>query len=156
MPVVVWAAGISLLSTGSFSGEETSRFLLPLLRWLWPDASPGGIAVVHAAVRKLAHVAEYAVLGCLLHRALAAGAGFTAGNAVRAVILAGLFSLLDEWHQSFVPSRGASLGDCLIDTTGAVLGQGLWAAVARLPFRSRRDPSARGPATRAARARADS
>ena len=37
-------------------------------------------------------------------------------------ILGGLaYSLGDEFHQSFVSNRGASLSDCAIDTAGAIL-----------------------------------
>ena len=43
-------------------------------------------------------------------------------SAVSAVIVAGLFSLTDEYHQSFVPGRTASIVDCGIDTFGALAG----------------------------------
>ena len=36
--------------------------------------------------------------------------------------LAFLYAASDEWHQSFVPSRGSSFHDVLIDATGAALG----------------------------------
>ncbi len=37
------------------------------------------------------------------------------------VLFCSLYGLSDEWHQSFVPGRDASLGDWLADTIGAVL-----------------------------------
>jgi VanZ family protein len=42
--------------------------------------------------------------------------------ALGSVVVAGLYSLTDEYHQSFVADRTASLIDCGIDTTGAALG----------------------------------
>ncbi len=39
-----------------------------------------------------------------------------------AVLIAGLYSLTDEFHQTMVPGRGPSLRDCGIDTFGAALG----------------------------------
>jgi VanZ family protein len=38
---------------------------------------------------------------------------------VRSVIVAGLYSLTDEFHQSYVAGRGPSLIDSGIDTAGA-------------------------------------
>ncbi len=47
----------------------------------------------------------------------------------------GVFGLLDEWHQSFVPGRDASVGDGLADAAGAAAGL----AAAMLPWlRSRK------------------
>jgi VanZ family protein len=43
---------------------------------------------------------------------------------------------VDEWRQSFVPSRTGSLGDVLIDATGA--GLGLLTVCAFLNWRARR------------------
>jgi VanZ family protein len=37
-----------------------------------------------------------------------------------ALVLVVLYSLSDELHQSFVPSRGASLHDCAIDSVGGL------------------------------------
>jgi VanZ family protein len=36
--------------------------------------------------------------------------------------MAAAYAATDEWHQSFVPSRTADLGDVLIDSTGAAIG----------------------------------
>jgi VanZ family protein len=48
------------------------------------------------------------------------------------VVVAGLFSLTDEYHQSFVPGRTASIKDCGLDTFGALLGMVLLYAGRRL------------------------
>ena len=39
-----------------------------------------------------------------------------------AFILAGIYGITDEFHQSFVPGRDASLGDAAADFAGALLG----------------------------------
>jgi VanZ family protein len=39
-----------------------------------------------------------------------------------AFILAGFYGITDEFHQSFVPGRDASIGDAIADFTGALLG----------------------------------
>jgi hypothetical protein len=50
---------------------------------------------------------------------------------VGAVLLSSLYAGLDEFHQSFVPSRTASFGDVGFDATGALLGSLLWAGMTR-------------------------
>lgn len=46
----------------------------------------------------------------------------TTRAAVVAIIAAAVFGATDEFHQSFVPGRDASLLDLLADTVGAVVG----------------------------------
>lgn len=43
-----------------------------------------------------------------------------------AVALSGLYGVIDEIHQSFVPGRVPSFGDVLADLSGAVLATMLW------------------------------
>ena len=38
-----------------------------------------------------------------------------------AFFVAAVYSLTDEWHQTFVPSRTASLFDCGFDSVGAAI-----------------------------------
>ena len=76
-------------------------------------------------LRKLAHLAEYAILGALLDRAL------RRPQLVVAVALAGLYAVTDEVHQLFVEGRHGSPLDVAIDTLGALLGVLLWRRVRR-------------------------
>jgi VanZ family protein len=76
-------------------------------------------------LRKLAHLAEYAVLGLLLDRAL------RRPHVVVAVALAGLYAVTDEVHQRFVEGRHGSPVDVGIDTLGALIGVLLWRRVQR-------------------------
>ncbi len=69
MPVILWMVIIFAASTDMMSAEHTSRYIGPFLHWLWPDISNVTVASVQMAVRKAAHVTEYAVLGLLLARA---------------------------------------------------------------------------------------
>src|SRR3989304_9832899 len=84
---------------------------------------PGSSIPLPGRFDKLYHLVEYGVLGFLVF--LAARTGFGLG-AARAVMIAFAFSLLygisDEWHQSFVPGRFASLGDVAADGLGGLLG----------------------------------
>jgi VanZ family protein len=55
------------------------------------------------------------------------------GTLSLALLLSFLYSLSDEWHQSFVPGRDASWLDILIDLGGSVAAVLLWEA-----FRNRK------------------
>jgi len=82
---------------------------------------------------KVAHVAEYFVLGLLLARALRAT--FAIRLALRAALLAiaiaGAVGAADEVLQSFVPGRDATAYDWLADVTGATLAQLAYVAFAK-------------------------
>ena len=120
----LWAALISFLSTNSFSSEHTSRFIIPALRWIFPHASMDTLEVMHAVIRKSAHLTEYFILGLLLYRALRGNdRGWKLKCALWAIVIAATYASLDEFHQSFVPSRTASPWDALIDTIGASAAQ---------------------------------
>jgi VanZ family protein len=85
-------------------------------------------------IRKLAHCTEYGVFGLLLYHSLEPRhpERWDIRGACGALIIAGLFSLTDEYHQSFVPGRTASLVDCGIDTGAALLGMIFLYAARRL------------------------
>ena len=72
-------------------------------------------------LRKIAHAAEYAVLGALLVRAT--------GRAGIAFALGVLYAISVEVHQSFVPGRLGSPFDVAIDAVGVAAGIVLWQSV---------------------------
>lgn len=116
-------------STDLMSSEHTSRFLVPFLHWLDPDISAATTALIHAGIRKAAHLTEYAIMAVLLWRAFRfPNLGVRQSlwpQAAIALALAILVAATDEWHQSFVASRGSSVIDVLIDSCGALLGLAL-------------------------------
>ena len=116
-------------SSDTLSASHTSRFLEPFLRWLFHgNLSAQGFETIHYFFRKAGHLSEYAVLCTLFWLACRPPAGPrppTRGTWRRealALFLAACFAASDEFHQSFVPSREASVRDVLIDTCGAALG----------------------------------
>ena len=114
------------LSSGWFTGERTGVVLLPLLAALFPRATPAQLDIAHEGVRKLAHFAEYLILGVLLYRALHVERRSSLRAAVLAVALAALYAASDELHQSFVRGRHASPVDCAIDSVGLLIGLLAW------------------------------
>ena len=123
MAVLVWMIVILIFSTDYFSDARTTATLF--------TSSTG------SAIRKLAHWGEYFVLAVLLIRALnSRSVGIIPKRRILIVVIfAAVYAAVDEWHQSFVPSRDATTRDVLIDAIGAACGASLiyaYAAMKRL------------------------
>lgn len=113
---------ISFASSSEFSALNTSQVLRPLILWVFPNLSEERVAAIHFLTRKLAHFTEYAVLGIFSARAFASSANdLVQRHWFRvALLLIVCYALLDEFHQSFVPSRTASIYDSAIDVAGGL------------------------------------
>ncbi len=84
----------------------------------WLSSSPdaqgiSGFLDLQPPWDKFYHAGNFGVLAALLYLA--------SGRAWLAVILASLYGVSDELHQSFVAGRSSDAGDWLADTTGALL-----------------------------------
>jgi VanZ family protein len=119
-PLVVWLAFIFFASTGELSAANTSRIIGPLLRWLFPNITEVQLLRAHFLTRKLAHFTEYAVLALLAARAFIPSTKELLRRRwlTSALVLVAAYALLDEYHQTFVPSRTGSIWDSMIDTAG--------------------------------------
>jgi VanZ family protein len=136
LPVALWLAVILSFSTDAASAQRTSRFLGPLIAWLFPHWDDATLAAAHVTIRKTAHVAEYAILAALLLRALRGTAEIDRGQwrwrlALSAVAASALVACLDEFLQSRTATRSGSLWDVALDAAGALLGVLLWRLLAR-------------------------
>jgi VanZ family protein len=156
-PVVVWVGLIFFASTGNMSASNTSRIIRPLLLWLFPGITDASLLQAHFFVRKAAHFTEYAVLALLAARAF-----LTSSNEklkrrwqAAAFALAAACALLDEYHQSFLPSRTGTIYDSLIDMSGGAAALALLALWRS--YRDRRGERIRshGSARRPGRRRGD-
>ncbi len=121
-PLVTWLALIFFASTSELSASKTSLIVRPLLLWLFPHISEEQIGFAHFMIRKAAHFTEYGILALLAVRAFI---GSSQGLLRRrwfwvTLLLIVLYALSDEFHQSFVPSRTASIYDSLIDMAGGL------------------------------------
>lgn len=114
--VIIW--GNSLLP-GSVSGA-ISAWVRDLLAMLIPGGSEDPDSG-HGLLRKLAHFAEFACLGGLLTWLFA----MVRRSKTLALLCGVLVACADETIQRFVPDRGPSVIDVLIDTAGVVTGIGL-------------------------------
>jgi VanZ family protein len=122
LPLLAWLAFISFASSDDFNAGNTSRIIGPLILWLFPNTSPETLTVVHIITRKLAHFTEYAILGFLAARAFSTSPrpGINQRWFLICATLIVVYALMDEYHQSFVPSRTASISDSLIDMAGGL------------------------------------
>ena len=122
VPLILWILFISFASTSQFSAVNTSTVLRPLVLWFLPSLNETQLATVHFVLRKLGHFTEYAILAYLARRAfISSSRQFLRGNWFQcAVLLIVVYALLDEFHQSFVPSRTASIYDSAIDVAGGL------------------------------------
>jgi VanZ family protein len=123
-PVILWAGVIFTFSTGTFTSDNTSRVIIPALRWMFPHALAETLSLIHHVIRKSGHFIEYFIFSLLLLRALRAGRrDFGLRWALIVILIVAGYAALDEFHQSFVPGRGPAVSDVLLDTTGGAAAQ---------------------------------
>ncbi len=102
-PPLIWGALIFSVSSGTVPSVSTVY---------WQDF------VVH----KAAHIIEYSILGILVYRALKQERIGRKEALVYAIILCAFYGLVDEFHQSFTPTREPRIRDVIIDTIGSGIG----------------------------------
>jgi VanZ family protein len=112
---VIWTLG-----TDDFSAARTGPELLAWLRWFFDDFDPRTKYRLLIAIRKSAHVIEYAILAMLAFRAALLSAPrhpWTTAVWVALSLVASL-ATADEARQAFSPVRTGSAYDVLIDLAG--------------------------------------
>jgi len=104
----------------------------PVLAWMglifWLSSQPNvptlSVGWLDQAAKNGGHMALYFVLALLLDRAWRQEAMWPHARVPAVLVIALLYALSDEWHQSFVPGRSPSLADVGFDMAGAALA--LW------------------------------
>jgi len=119
-------AVIAIESTNYLSSENTSRILYPILHFLF-NMDWQHFKVWHHYIRKTGHFVGYFILSVLLFRAWKASLRVPTGWVIRWAAIAFLMSVLvaslDEWHQSFLPSRTGVFSDVVLDSSAALTAQ---------------------------------
>ena len=121
IPVLIMLVFQYTFSTGAFSSSETSRFIDPILRFIIRNPTPEQLLFWHYVVRKAAHVTEYCILGVLVYRAFRLDVSRTVIVSVLTMLFVAVAAMMDEFHQSFVPSRGSSMIDVGWDCIGGLI-----------------------------------
>ncbi|KAA9027804.1 VanZ family protein [Niallia endozanthoxylica] len=74
-----------------------------------------------ANIKESLHLIEFGILYVLLVLALLTFKGLTAKRNIILIIIASLYGIIDEIHQSFVPYRSATIIDVVKDITGVLV-----------------------------------
>jgi VanZ family protein len=125
-PAILWSCAILWASADLFSSQHTGFWLHDLLaNILGHNFVPRDFSLFHLYVRKSAHLVEYGILGALNFRALRRDSTrrWSLAWALLAVAFATSIAGIDEWHQTFIPSRTGTPQDVLLDAYGATLAQ---------------------------------
>jgi VanZ family protein len=125
---ILWLFVIAIESSALLSAHNTSRILYPLLHFLfgldWEHFHHW-----HFYIRKGGHVVGYAILSILLFRAWRAtlpamsDVKWTPRWAIIALLGTAFVASLDEWHQSFLPSRTGRWQDVVLDASAGLAAQ---------------------------------
>jgi VanZ family protein len=124
----LWLIVIAIESSALLSATNTSRILFPLLHFIF-RLDWAHFETWHFYIRKTGHVIGYAILSILLFRAWRATlpamsyAKWTPRWANIAMIGTAIVATLDEWHQSFIPSRTGRWQDVVLDTSAGIAAQ---------------------------------
>lgn len=137
--IKVWIAaslwlGIIIAESSKFGATgNTSRILYPILHYLF-GVSHAQFEPWHHILRKTGHVIGYFVMSLLFFRAWRTTLpqphiqDWWFNWARIAWMTTTLVACLDEWHQAYIPTRGSSVHDVLLDSTAALAAQLLiWA-----------------------------
>lgn len=129
---ILWLIVIAIESTDWLSSHNTGRLLYPIFHFLF------GVDRAHFEpwnhfLRKLGHVVGYGFLSFLLFRAwretlprltqLGKNLRWTFRWSAIAVLGTAIVASLDEWHQTFIPSRTGRWQDVVLDTSAAIATQ---------------------------------
>jgi VanZ family protein len=125
---ILWLIVIAIESSNLASSNNTSRILYPMLHFLF-RMDLVHFEHLHFYIRKGGHVFGYGLLSILLFRAwretlpVVSGARWTLRWSTLAVLGTAVVASLDEWHQSFIPSRTGTPRDVLLDTCAGIAAQ---------------------------------
>ena len=122
-PLFLWIVVILLASTTQGAMSNTSRFIRPLLEFLFPNSTEETLIIYHGYIRKLAHLTEYAILAFWASRAFwnSSIKFLQTYWFIVSLALVFLVASVDEYNQSFNPLRTGSFYDVLLDVSGGLL-----------------------------------
>jgi VanZ family protein len=125
LPVALAIGVIAAESTVYFGADRTSAPLRWLFQHLFWRVSDERWAVLHHLIRKSGHFVGYGMVALTWLRAwwmTLPKSGFLK-DAFLALVSTAIVATSDEFHQKFLPNRGSSPWDVLLDCCGAVAMQ---------------------------------
>ena len=124
-PAAVWVGLIAFESTDYFSAQNTGSMLYGLLTHLFGQINLYDFLIFHHYLRKTGHVVGYGMLGLLMLRGWRATLDCDHTRLGRTALLSWLGTVfvaaMDEWHQSFIPSRTGTWRDAALDSLAGLV-----------------------------------
>lgn len=134
-PALIWIGLIACESTDKLSADNTSHILYKVLSRFFPNVNLYDVLMLNVFLRKTGHVMGYGILSLLLLRGwrrTLVRARATLGRSMvglvtfgRTAVLAWLgtafVASMDEWHQSYIPSRTGTWHDVVLDSTAGLV-----------------------------------
>jgi VanZ family protein len=118
---MLWGLAVLCMSGDLGAGTNSLGILKWLLSWL-VALEPAQLNLINLYVRKTGHVLAYGLMYFLWFRAFRGHADYGPWRACLWSLGFCLFyASMDEGRQWFYPSRGASIGDVILDMSGAGL-----------------------------------
>ena len=120
-PVIGWMGFLFPVTNNSLSMSSTSRIIVPVIRWFFPNADEETVHLLHVLIRKFIHFWEYGLLAFLLYRAIQT---VNKEDKTKSLFFSGIIAIsygfLDEFLQYFIPSRTGSIIDGIINMAGII------------------------------------
>ena len=122
----LWLIVIAIESTQYLSSINTGRILYPILHFLL-GLDRARFEIWHHYIRKTGHFVGYFILSVLLFRAWRSTLSSSSLWALRwagiAFFMSAFVASMDEWHQSYIPTRTGAVSDVILDSTAALVAQ---------------------------------
>lgn len=110
--------------------QQIIKKWLPVIVWMGlifflshqPNLKSGLDTWIDLILRKIAHIVEYAILTWLLIRALRSDSQkISKRTLIIAAVIALIYAVSDEYHQSFILGREGAIRDVLVDAVGVII-----------------------------------
>jgi len=124
---IIWIAVIFLLSAQP--KEESNALSMKVAEVVSQTVLPNRVVEekgfnlyrLNNTIRTHAHFLSYLVLGILTLNLLGV-MGISKYRVLISLLICVVYAITDEFHQIFVPGRGAQISDILVDSFGALVG----------------------------------
>ena len=127
LATLAWLGAIAAFSTDTFSSAHTGSILKKIIEAVYGPISYHQFEQFHFFIRKAAHFTVYGILSWLAFLAwrstLPAPRRWTLGWSGLAMTVVFVAASLDEFHQTFIPSRTGSSRDVMLDLISAIFFQ---------------------------------
>jgi VanZ family protein len=120
-PALVWIGLIAFESTDFCSSQNTGSVLYAILQYLFGHIDYQKFFIFHHYLRKTGHFVGYGMLSVLMLRGwratLARNRVWIWRPSLLALLGTAFVATMDEWHQTYIPSRTGSIWDVALDST---------------------------------------